>query len=276
VINPNTTYRVTGRYINEKNKVIAYRLSGEDGSQVKESRERVILLVGKGLIINMKTQINPDGGVLLRGRGINLNKVPICTDDEDDSLKYRISRRILYQSICVGYEIKDTEDRVYRLSRNDVLDLAVRRLVSNVEVNKFKDSNTGNIELVLKGKGININELSYLTVDDNGVIVDPNIEINITIRSAKMRGNGFIKDNITQEVITFKAGDFIVCNATGDIEIMTRDKIESKYTTDKDSRSAIGDSYLDDDRYTLEIYGKRSVNIDHNLISNWAILRNRE
>ena len=76
MVNPNVLYSVTGRYMDGQ-KLVAYHLVGEDGSQAQEGKERVIWLIGKGVITNMRLQSGTNGEVIIRGKGVNLNNLPV-------------------------------------------------------------------------------------------------------------------------------------------------------------------------------------------------------
>ena len=138
MVNPNTIYSVTGRYMDGQ-KLIGYHLVGEDGSQAQVSKEQVIWLIGKGAISNMRLQIGTNKEIIIRGKGVNLNNLPVFdqgkqqfrnTDasqaaanskvsvarsnvsDANPMGQYKILKRIMYKNNCLGYEVVDHSGKV--------------------------------------------------------------------------------------------------------------------------------------------------------------------
>ena len=301
MINPNTIYRVTGRYMDGQ-KIIGYHLVGEDGSQAQESRDRVIWLIGKGIISNMRIQVGADNEVILRGKGINLNKLPVYDPNKDKyrnteasqevanssvSMKksniqnaspmgqYKILKRIMFKSKCLGYELQDHSGAITRKKREDVIKLAVEKLISNAIAQRYTRQGSSAPELILRGVDCDLGKLPILIVNDKGKIVDPTKDKDsFTVRSAYMKHSGIIHDNIHNKKIPFRAGDFIICEANGEILIKDRLSVEKNYRKDNESDKAICDDYLGTSQhYYIEIFGSKPIQINSQMVKNWVILK---
>ena len=88
-----------------------------------------------------------------------------------------------------------------------------------------------------------------------------------------MKNNGILKDNKSSDSVTFRSGDLIICNVDGKLEIRDSLEIESKYVQGDNIGKAAGDDYLEDSRYSIEIYGQKPLAISHDLIKHWPILK---
>lgn len=301
MVNPNVIYRVTGRYMDGQ-KIIGYHLVGEDGSQAQESRDRVIWLIGKGVISNMRVQIGAEGEAILRGKGINLNNLPVYDPGKDKYRntessqqvahssvsvrksgvadaspmgQYTITHRIMLKNKCLGYQLIDYSGAVTRKKREDVIKLAIQKLISNAVVQRYTRPETNKPELILRGVNCELSKLPILVVGDNGKIVDPtkNKE-NFTVRSAYMKHSGVVHDTINNTKIPFKAGDFIICEANGAIIIKDRLSVEQYYRKDTESAQAFCDDYLDiASNCYIELFGSKPIKLTQAMIKSWIILK---
>lgn len=302
MIKPNVLYRVTGRYMDGQ-KVAAYHLVGEDGSQSVETRERVIWLIGKGIIENMRIQTTTDNNVLLRGKGINLNNLPVFDMNKQEYRsneaskevangrvstskspvkninkmgQYKIVKRVMFGNKCLGYEIRSFDESVKRVDRKSVMELAAKKLISNAVVqNITKDGKTS---MILRGVNVDLNKLPVIMVDKNGRMIDQtknNSSLsNHTIRAAYMKKNGIVRDKIGNNNIPFKAGDFIVCDCNGEIKIESRLSLEQMYTKVKECNTAVCDKHLGlCDNYSIEIFGNKATPLTAAMIKSWTILQ---
>lgn len=301
MLNPNVIYRVTGRYM-EGQKLIGYHLVGEDGSQAQETKERVIWLIGKGIISNMRVQLGADREIIIRGKGINLNKLPVFDQAKQqfrnneisqsaanskvnvnrsqvDSInqmgQYTITRRIMYKNQCLGYEVVDYSGRKSRMSKAQINNLAIQKLISNAIAHKTFSSETGEARVVLRGVGIELRNLPYLIVTDNGQVIDPSTETKTSVRSAYLKQSGMLKNNSTGEVVPFRAGDYAVCGVNGNITIKGKLDMEKSYSKGSELSSAICDDYIIDNQYSIELFGAKPVGITSNMIKSWVILNAR-
>lgn len=295
MVNPNVLYSVTGRYMDGQ-KLVAYHLVGEDGSQAQEGKERVIWLIGKGVITNMRLQSGTNGEVIIRGKGVNLNNLPVFDiakqqfrEDETSQAaangvnsvnklgQYTILKRIMYKNQCLGYEVQDYSGKITRKSRKNVIDLAVQKLISNAVAHKCKRPDKEVPEVVLRGVDMELSKLPVLIVDENGKIVDPTVnKSDVTIRGAYMKKNGVVKDLQNNKVIQFKCGDFILCGANGEITIKGRLEVEKHLDKDISTNKAVCDDYIGEKpRYQIEIFGSKPMYITSNMIKSWTILKHK-
>lgn len=301
MINPNVVYRVTGRYMDGQ-KVIGYHLVGEDGSQAQESRDRVIWLIGKGVITNMRVQLGADGEAILRGKGINLNNLPVYDPNKDKYRntessqqaansgvsvrkssvagvspmgQYTITHRIMIKNKCLGYQLIDYSGAVTRKKRDEVIKLAIQKLISNAVVQRYTKPETNKPELILRGVNCELSKLPILVVSDNGKIVDPTKNKDgFTVRSAYMKHSGIIHDTVNNIRIPFKAGDFIICEANGAIIIKDRLSVEKLYKKDTESAQAFCDDYLDTaSNCYIELFGSKPIQLTKTMIKSWIILK---
>lgn len=301
--NMNIMYNVTGRYMDGQ-KILAYHLVGEDGSQACETKERIIYLIGKGIIANMRTQKGPDGKLIIRGKGINLNTLPVYDNNKnkyrDNGLsqaaqnsqvsiaksttpnisqmgQYRIVRRIMFKKRCLGYEVQDYSNSVKRFSREKVIDLAIQKLISNAVANKvtIKDENgQPKIQVVLRGVGCNLNDLPMLLCDSKGNIIDPSKNMDkLAVRGSKIKRSGIIKDNQSNKTIQFRAGDFIICDPSGSICVKPEVDIVGRYDVANQNEHAVCDDYLDNTiKYSIEIFGGKPIQMNPNIVKGWTVM----
>lgn len=170
-------YSVVGRYM-VGSEVTAYHIVGEDGSQHKVTKEQLILLADRGLMLNCRIQMY-NGKPLLRGKGVNLGELPVF-DEKSGKLKRmdtvpavrpkgKESSNVLGQIYIVGritqgtsvvqYITRDNGGVERILSRQKVLELAQRKLIANATVQKY------NGRLLLRGVGINLESLPSIPIE---------------------------------------------------------------------------------------------------------------
>lgn len=291
-------YSVTGRYMNGR-EVVAYHLLGEDGSQAQENKDRVIWLIGRGQIDNLRIQFGENNEAIIRGKGINLNKLPVYDigkgkfrDDSNSQAasngvnitkstvtdiskmgQYTIQKRIMSGKYCVGYEVTSYNGKVKRLSRQNVIDLAVQRLISNAEAQKVKDPKTGKLVLVLRGKNVDLSKLSSLIVTSSGEIIDPENAVDeLDVRYILATAGGVIRDEKENKVYQFGRGDYIICNASCIITTIPSSKFTEHYKKSTNTK-AVCDNLLDENRFTIEIFGDSKKVIDRESVMNWSIAK---
>ncbi len=169
-------YSVAGRYMSGP-EVIAYHLVGEDGTQQKVSRDQLIYLVGRGVIVNLRAQMYGDQ-LLLRGKNINLNELPVYDEkkgemrrvEEGPKVKVKdnsgsplgqmkIIARIKKDTQCIGYMLVDNGGTERKLSRQQVLKLASQGLIGNATVQNNKGT------VLLRGVGVDLMKLPVIDAD---------------------------------------------------------------------------------------------------------------
>lgn len=305
MITPGIKCNVTGRYMDGTN-VVAYHLVGTDGSQEKASKERVIYLIQRGSLQNMRIQV-VDNVLTVRGKGQNLTELPVWDESkrcfrndaaskavaqssvrtnahyENQMGQFTIIKRIMFKNNCVGYILKDTRGVEIHKSRDDVLNLAVRRLISNATAQKTsghrKDEKTGQlipcVKTILRGSSINLNELPVMIIDPTtGKIVDPSAMIDqATCRAMYVKANGVIKDKKTSQVMTFRAGDYLICYGRGDLAVRTQEEIKQQFKSVKDTDRAACDDYIDSRRYMIEVFGGKTNWLSAEIIKKWNIVK---
>lgn len=301
MINPNLIYNVTGRYMDGQ-KVVGYHLVGEDGSQAQEGKDRIIWAIGKGIISNMRIQIGNNKEIIIRGKGINLNNLPVydqkkqqfrndnvsqlaantkvptvkSSENEANPMgQYKILKRIMIKNRCIGYEVQDFSGRITRKKRDTVIKLALQKLISNAVANKYTKSGSNVPELVLRGVDCDLSKLPILIVADNGKIIDPTVETsNLSVRSAYMKRSGIIYNNTDGTTMTFKTGDFIICGVNGKIKIQNRFEVEKEFMVDKELNTAVCDDYLFCvGNYSIELLGNKPIKLTENMVKSWSIMK---
>ena len=297
MINAGVKYRVTGRYMDGQ-KLIGYHLVGEDGSQSQESKDRVVYLIEKGVIANLRIQMGINGEVIIRGKGINLNKLPVFDEGKQqfrsDSIsqevangkvnasgadtqciskmgQYTVVRRIMYKNNCLGYELKDYSGHITRKKRDEVVQLAIQRLISNVAAHKTLIRETGETKIVLRGIGIELRNLPYIIVDDNGSLINPESGHNITVRCKQLSSGGVLKNTETGDIKFFNKGEYAICLPNSSVIILSEDEFNKKYKEVNNMTSALSDYYIRDEKYSIEIFGESIKKITQQLIQEWTI-----
>ena len=300
--------RVTGRYM-DGTTLVAYHLVGEDGSQEKASKERVIYLIKMGSLENMRLQV-VGNEITIRGKGQNLLSLPVWDESKrcfrDDAAsktvanssvrtnsqyenqmgQFKITSRIMFKNACIGYRLTDNSGNETQLKRDQVLQLAIKRLISNATAQKIYGSKTdettgqtvSDVKVILRGSGINLNELPVLIVDPTtGKIVDPSAMIEkTTCRTMYVKANGVIKDTKGNKVITFKAGDYIICYGRGEIAVKKPEEIKRGFVQVNNTAVAACDAYIDNRRYVIDIFNGKPSYLTDTIIKKWVIIKSKE
>ena len=171
-----TEYQIVGRYMDGP-EVVAYHLQClEQDKSGRYTKDQVYYLVGREQVTNCTGQIYQDK-VLLKGKGINLSDLPII--GEDGSLKntdaigkvrkgtsavdavnqFMIVKVIKQGRYAVEYIIQNAGGGTKRVSRPQLIEAARAGKIGNARVQTY------NGEDVLRGVGINLDELPYEQVD---------------------------------------------------------------------------------------------------------------
>lgn len=173
------TYSVVGRYMNGS-VVTNYHIIGEDGSQFKVSKNQLVRLIDQGKIVNCRVQMYNDKPIL-RGKGINLNDLPIYDEkrskikngenlglvkprgkDSDPNSVFGqllIEGRIMSGNICVGYVVVNAGGIKKRLSKEKVYMMAAEKQIGNARVQMY------NNKPILRGVGISLDKLPSIQVN---------------------------------------------------------------------------------------------------------------
>lgn len=284
-------YNVTGRYMTGS-EVNGYHLVGSDGSSLKISRERAISMISRGFIENLRLQNNGDD-VIIRGKGINLNDLPIF-DLKNDKFRdsntpetgtthknsnvnplaqYKIVKRIMFKTNCVGYVLQDASGREAKLNRNKTIEYAVKGLVLNADVQKYTQADTKETRLILRGIGCDLKKLPIVIVDQNGNTIDTtNEHQKLNIRATRSRRAGIIYKEGTVEKQLFEPGDYIICTPNGGLKIL-KDEEAKTFISKSESETAICDSYLYNIKeYTIEFIGSGKQIMSPEIILKWTVI----
>lgn len=169
------TYEVTGRYMNGT-VVCGYNIVDTNGENKRVTREQLIFLLGKGVISNCTGQIYGNQ-VIIRGLGgLNINELPIIdivngkvrngsevtnVNPSKESVsnifkQVSLTSRIMKGKTNIGFEVRTHGGTKIRLSREEILDLASKKLVTNAVVQNY--NNKGVKKKILRGVGIDIRE----------------------------------------------------------------------------------------------------------------------
>jgi hypothetical protein len=283
--NQNKVYNVSGRYIHN-DKVVAYQLKSDDGDIFVEGVDRVAWMVSKGLVPNMRIAIDADNKTVLRGRKVNINKLPVYdinelsekdrakfTSDDVNYGKCIITKRILFNKRCFGYEVKTPDNKLRHISRDQTIELTGQKLVGNAEVFKYTDEETDKTNLILKGVGVDLTKLPILVINDDGKIIDPSENnSDLAIRAILMNSNGVIRGKNDKTMLQFKKGDFVLCEGIGELRVITKEEFEKQYKKSSDSK-ALCDVYFDNNRYELQIFGRDLINLTVDIIKQWMLVK---
>lgn len=273
----NNTFRVIGRY-KTGSAVTAYQLIGTDGSQMQVTKDRLVYMIGKGLVENVRVQAN-GSELIIRGNGINLNKLPVYNLREqrmqnndtgsNTMVQLEIKKRIMYKTACKGYIVADCTGKEYKLSRKRVIELAIQKLISNADVKKYKSNKDGKTRLILRGNKCDLANLPVLLIDDKGNLIDPaKDKEKVIIRVTRMRKGGLLLGGKDLKV-PFNRGDFLVFNARGQVKVYKGTDLASRLGQVKDS-VAICDNYVDNvSKYQIEIFGSKAIQLKPEQILKW-------
>lgn len=176
----NETYEVTGRYMNGT-VVCAYNITSSDGTNKKVTREQLIFLLGKGVITNCTGQIY-NNQVLIRGLcGLNIAELPIIEvssgkirNNEVTNVKpskcdtdtifnqVTLTHRIMNGKTNIGFQVRTHGGKVIRMGREQIIQLASKKLVTNAVVQNYNTK--GESKKILRGVGIDLrNDLPTIT-----------------------------------------------------------------------------------------------------------------
>lgn len=289
----NLTYRVTGRYMNGSN-IVAYHLVGEDGSQIVATKERAIYMIGRGKIENMRIQASGDN-IILRGKGINLNTLPIFDVNKSNFRgnqasqavasnnvapkkesavnkmgQLEIKKRIMYKTNCLGYVVSDMSGKELKLSRKRVVELASQRLISNAIAQKYCPAGTNNVTVIIRGVGCDISKLPIVQVDEKGNVVE---QVDY-MRAVRMKRGGIIYDTTSNTKIVFRPGDYIICGNNAVLRALNFEEATKIIKVVHDRDTAICDKHLDNlKNYPIEMFGSSAQCVNPEQVKRWPIIK---
>lgn len=278
------TYNVVGRYMTGS-EVNGYHLLASDGEQLCVTKDIAVYMISKGLVENLRAQYNGNS-VIVRGNGVNLMKLPVY-DEKTQSLRgtkgeskvkklgtMEITKTIQDRGKTIGFELRDSNGKTLKLPVGKVKELAKDGLVSNAQVQDYQKD--GKRRVILRGSnGTQLSELPKLWVNANGVIVDPEKDVNeITYRAVKMKRGGTLYNEDTGGKQVFGAGDFIVCGLQGELRAVKEADILRLFEIDREVKMATCDNDLSKlGKYPIELFGKEKVVMNEKLVKTWGILK---
>lgn len=164
------SYSIVGRYMNGK-EVTGYQIQSTKGESKRVTREQLCLLVGRGDITNCTGQVYKKK-VILKGKGININDLPIVdeknskvkntdkigaikkgTSNTDAVNQLMIVRKLVSGGKPVGYVLRNAGGAERKIKRDEVVTLAKNGGIGNARVQMYKG------KPLLRGVGINLNAL---------------------------------------------------------------------------------------------------------------------
>lgn len=230
VANMNINYIVTGRYM-DGNKVIGYHLVGDDGTEIRESRERIIRLISKGLVKNMRLQDGPKGTLIIRGKGVNLNELPVYDPNknklrniqnkvniQNNIRKYVIKSKIYsLNNKLIGYVIQDTDYGDNKIIKAQaIIGMINRGIITNATIH------------IINGKSVvRITTDVEILYSKDGKIL--NNKQNLTVRVLKVEKPAILRDTSTKASKQLNAGEFIVLDINGSLRILSGEQIKQEF-----------------------------------------------
>ena len=228
--NMNINYIVTGRYM-DGNKVIGYHLVGDDGTEIRESRERIIRLISKGLVKNMRLQDGPKGTLIIRGKGVNLNELPVYDPNknklrniqnkvniQNNIRKYVIKSKIYsLNNKLIGYVIQDTDYGDNKIIKAQaIIGMINRGIITNATIH------------IINGKSVvRITTDVEILYSKDGKIL--NNKQNLTVRVLKVEKPAILRDTSTKASKQLNAGEFIVLDINGSLRILSGEQIKQEF-----------------------------------------------
>lgn len=163
-------YQIVGRYMSGK-EVTGYHLQSiETGKSGKYTRDQVAFLVGRDQITNCTAQLYQDK-VLLRGKGMSLEDLPVQYEDGDTRNTEQLGRikkgtstsQAMEQFLIVGtiksgrntvgYVLQNAGCGIKKFKRQQVIELAQQGKIGNARVQMYQG------KPLLRGIDCNLDEL---------------------------------------------------------------------------------------------------------------------
>lgn len=258
-------YMVCGTYRNN-NEIIAYRLMRSDGKIEIVYKEKAVQMVYEGRIRNMRIQ-NSNDGPILRGNGININKLERRSIDElENSRKakeWSITRRVSQNGKRIGYEITDDKGSSKLINLVEAVKMINNGEIMNAEVHRKTGANG---TMFISGKGCNLSSLPEILVA-NGKILNEVKMNGETCRACTLKESGILIDSKTRQMQRFRAGDILKFSIDGSMQIVKSIEYTDGNTADCDANiNACG-------RYKIKFGTSHELSIDCNAVRQWRIAK---
>ena len=287
----NEIYYVTGKYMTGS-EVTAYHLTSDSGQSLIVNKEKAILMISRGLIENMRVQYSDDE-VIIRGKGINLKTIPVFdmnknefrqsnapkqgttnkTTRQNPMSQYRIVKRMMFKTSCIGYIVVDAANRESRMKKDKAIELALKGYIINADAQKYIPAGETEPKIVLRGVGCEIKKLPAVLVDQSGRLIDDTANNEIITRATLMRRGGILYNNYAKNKKTFAPGDYIVCTPNGGLDVLPAAKAKDVLNR-SEATSTVCDSYLNNVAYyNVEFYGDAKRDIAPAMVIKWPVVK---
>lgn len=220
------TYRAVARYMSGTN-VIGYHLVRSDGIEQKVNKEKTIFLIGKGLVENMRVQSDENGNVIIRGKGTNLNNLPVYnlgSISKKDKLK--VVGRVTKDGKLVGYLVDDKKKKK-SMSFNELIKECIAGNIENAEVHEEVYKATGKKGYVITGIGYDIKKLNTFDIEE--INMDNTNNKTEHVKATRAKQAGVLVNVRTGKRDEIKAGDVIVASSDGKVNVQSVTEFSSKY-----------------------------------------------
>lgn len=284
------TYRVTGRYMSGS-EIVFYHLVGSDGSTLRVNKNKALLMISRGEIENMRAQYSGEEAII-RGKGTNLNKLPVFdlnkeqfrnqnapqygstakTSANSPLSQFRITKRVMYKTSCIGYEVTDAAGHANRLSRGKVAELAEKGYIINADAGYYTPNGAVNPILVVRGIGCALKSLPEIVVDHNGNVIENNVQ-RVYARAVQSKRAGILYNDTTNAKRTFGSGDYIVVLPNGNLNIMEQNLAKTSITLDSNGAKQNNIDLDKASNYSIEFFGNPRRKLSAKAVSGWPIVR---
>ena len=235
--------------------VIGYIFEGSDGSRHSFDRDKTLYLIGRGQIENMRAQSVSDGSVIIRGKGTNLNNLPVI-DAKELKARLKVIRKVTNNSRVVAYDVVDRNGKIKTLGLKDTVKACKEGLISNIEIHK--ESNGYRVTWV----GFDIKSLESREECTNGT-ANRNKELTL-LKATRVKESGVIVNNNTGKESSISNGDIILIDELGRAVVIVYDKFIRNF---KKSDKAL--NIESNTNYKMIVNG-RSVEMKSYDINKWV------
>lgn len=253
-------YKICGRFTDSDNTTNGYYLEGNSGERIKASIKYTTELASKGLIGNAKTQSTRDGRILLRGKLINLTKLPIIVGSIDGIkiIGDAMITGVIYKGYAIaGYVIENTNGKKSRLSYKKVIELVSNSSIGNATIVRNNED-----EIIIK---CDESSISKYYMDINNKIYKEGSS-GVMVRAVQQSSGGIINYE------PFNRNDWLICSYNGKVSIVSNKDFNTLYEQ-CDSKVAICDLYLNSECIKICRFDTTEDEINSSDIKDWLIYR---
>ena len=283
------TYRVTGRYMSGS-EVVMYHLLGSNGSEMRVTKDKAILMISRGDIENMRVQYSNDD-VIIRGKGVNLNTLPIYdmnkdkfrannkpqmgtttkTAKQNPMSQIRITKRIMFKTTCVGYVVEDTTGKESKINKDNALQLAAKGMIINASASRYTPAGQSNPVMVLRGINCELKSLPTIMVDKAGNEIKSENTQGVIVRATRVKKSGILYNESKHTRDTFNSGDYIIVMPSGELRVLGANKAAS-ITSASPAEQAYA-ATPKDVPYSIEFLGSKKNPLSIQIVQKWATMK---